>query len=101
MANLKVERNGGSSRQEVGTNRVTERFQAAAQGAQPDWGRIDAQLIWAVVQRLTTDDGAVMFGYSRDGGAYQFKVYAGSEPLKKYCHSDSEMIDFLNYLLEG
>jgi hypothetical protein len=42
-----------------------------------------------------------MFGYSRDGGAYSLKVYAGGEPEKAYFHSDQDITDFMNYLLEA
>jgi hypothetical protein len=49
---------------------------------------------------LTADDGAVMFGYSRDGGAYSVKIYAGGEPLKGYFHRDEELIEFLIAALE-
>ena len=68
---------------------------------QPDWGRIEDRLIWTVIQRVTTDDGAIMFGYSRDGGAYSILIYGGSDPWKNYFHSDAEVTEFLVELTEA
>lgn len=101
MASLRAEKNGGSSKSGEVRGNVAARFKAARQNEQPDWGRIPAELVWMVVQRLTLDDGAVMFGYSRDGGAYSVKIYAGGEPEKFYAHTDDELIEFLNYALGG
>lgn len=81
-------------------SKLAQRFAQGKQGEQPDWGRIDPELLWRFIQRCTADDGAVMFGYSRDGGAYSIKVYAGGEPEKGYFHSDAELIDFMQYLME-
>lgn len=82
-------------------NKIAARFESGVNSQQPDWGRIDPELIWKVIQACTEDDGAVMFGYSRDGGAYSLKVYAGGEPEKVYFHTDGEMIDFMSYLVEA
>lgn len=81
-------------------SKLAERFSQGTRGEQPDWGRIDPELLWKLIQRSTADDGAVMFGYSRDGGAYSLKVYAGGESEKAYLHSDAEVIDFITYILE-
>jgi len=67
---------------------------------QPDWGRIEDRLLWTVIQKVTVDDGAILFGYSRDGGAYTVKVYGGSEPWVTYAHSDAEITEFLIGLIE-
>lgn len=76
------------------------RLSQKKQTEQPDWGRIDANLIWKAIQAATNDDGAIMFGYSRDGGAYSIKVYAGGEPMKEYMHYDAEVEEFLHGILE-
>jgi len=101
MAKSYADKNGknpptGSTRSDA-----MKRFAAAKQNEQPDWGRIEPQLVWQFIQRMTQDDGAVMFGYSRDGGAYSIKVYAGDEPEKAYFHSDQEITDFMQYMLEA
>lgn len=101
MATKRYEDKNGKNN---GTNgvrsKLAEKFNQASKGEQPDWGRIDPELIWKFIQACTSDDGAVMFGYSRDGGAYSLKVYAGGEPEKAYFHSDGDLIDFMTYLLE-
>jgi len=100
MAKQYADINGKSKGTSTGKNKLAERFSQGTRGEQPDWGRIDPELLWKLIQRCTADDGAVMFGYSRDGGAYSLKVYAGGEPEKAYLHSDAEMTDFITYLLE-
>lgn len=82
------------------SRKFMERFEQATQGEQPDWGRIDPELIWRLLQKCTQNDGAVMFGYSRDGGSYSLKIYAGGEPRKAYFHKDAELVDFVQYLIE-
>lgn len=67
---------------------------------QPDWGRIEDRLLWTVIQRVTPDDGAIMFGYSRDGGAYSVRLYGAGEPFTSYFHRDSEVTEFLISLAE-
>lgn len=101
MANKRYEDNNGKN----GTSpraksSIAQRLAVGAQGQQPDWGRINADLLWRLIQKCTEDDGAVMFGYSRDGGSYSVKVYSDGDPDKIYCHSDAELVDLLTYLLE-
>ena len=95
------DQNGKNPTTGGGQGKLAERFRQGTRGEQPDWGRIDPELLWKVIQRCTQDDGAVMFGYSRDGGAYSIKVYDGGEPEKAYFHTDVETIDFLTFLLEA
>lgn len=94
------EQNGKNPTSSSPGGKLTERFRQGTRGEQPDWGRIDPELLWKAIQRCTADDGAIMFGYSRDGGAYSLKVYDGGEPEKAYFHSDAEIIDFITFLLE-
>lgn len=101
MAKRYGDQNGKNEPAKSAAKSKLERFAEAKRGEQPDWGRIDPTLIWQFIQRMTVDDGAVMFGYSRDGGAYSIKVYAGDEPEKAYFHSDAEITDFMQYMLEA
>ncbi len=61
----------------------------------PDWGRIDGDVLRSFVEHVTRDDGAAMFGYTRDGGAYSIKVYAGGEPVKYFVHNDAEVYEVM------
>lgn len=94
------DQNGRNDQPAAKSSALKDRFSNGTRGQQPDWGRIDPELLWKLIQRCTADDGAVMFGYSRDGGAYSLKVYAGGDPEKAYFHRDDEVVDFINYLLE-
>jgi len=100
MAKRYEEINGKNKPQGSVRSKLAERVSQATRGEQPDWGRIDPDLVWRFIQRCTADDGAVMFGYSRDGGAYSVKVYAGGEPEKIYAHTDAEIIDLMNFIME-
>jgi hypothetical protein len=95
------EQNGKNPSTVSSASSLTDRFRQGKATEQPDWGRMEPELLWRVIQRCTQDDGAVMFGYSRDGGAYSIKVYDGGEPEKAYFHTDAETIDFLQFLLEA
>lgn len=71
------------------------------QGDMPDWSRINSDLIHGVIVRATRDDGAVRFGYSRDGGAYAVALYLGGAPDTAYFHSDEEITDYLTRVWEA
>lgn len=79
---------------------VRARLAAQQHSEQPDWGRIEDRLLWTVIQRVTPDDGAIMFGYSRDGGAYSIRIYGAGDPYTSYFHRDDEVTTFLIQLAE-
>lgn len=70
-------------------------------GLQPDWLRINMELMHAVIGVATKDDGAIRFGYSRDGGAYSVALYMGGTPDTSYYHSDEEVSDYLQKVWEA
>jgi len=100
VAKSYAEINGKNEGSNGSKSKLAQRISQATRGEEPDWGRIDSDLIWRLIQRCTVDDGAVMFGYSRDGGAYSLKVYTGGEPEKIYAHSDQELINTIAFILE-
>jgi hypothetical protein len=57
----------------------------------PDWGRIDGEMLRTLTEHATRADGAVMLGYTRDGGAYSIKVYTDNDVSKFYAHTDAEL----------
>jgi len=63
-----------------------------ASGGQPDWSRVDGDWLRMIVNDLTKDDGAVLLGYSRDGGAYAVTIFDGDSKEKLYVHSDTELM---------
>jgi len=75
---------------------------AAGKGEQnqPDWGRIEDRLLWQLIQVATADDGAILFGYSRDGGAYACTLFVGDEKEKLYFHSDAEITEAIINMIE-
>jgi len=79
------------------------RIQAMRQskGEQPDWARIRVELLGAFVAATTKDDGAVRFGYSRDGGAYCIALYMGGSPDTVYFHTDEEIEEYMNQVWEA
>ena len=74
------------------------RLTSTGMSQQPNWGRIDGELIRVVLQYVTVDDGAIRFGYSRDGGAYSVGIYGDGDPYTVYYHSDEEVTEFLGRL---
>lgn len=76
------------------------KLSAAGASQEPDWARINMDLIAATIAAVTKDDGGIMFGYTRDGGAYTVKVYDGAQVDKFYAHSDDEITNILNGIWE-
>lgn len=94
------EQNGRNPSNSTKHEAVRARLTAKQTSEQPDWGRIEDRLLWTVIQRVTPDDGAIMFGYSRDGGAYSVRIYGAGDPYTSYFHSDAEITEFLIQLAE-
>lgn len=76
------------------------RLSSNAGSEQPNWGRINEQLVHAVITYVTPGDGAVRFGYSRDGGAYAVGIYGDGEPYTTYFHSDEEITQWLGEVVK-
>ena len=72
-----------------------------AKTEQPDWARINMDLIQAAIAVVTKDDGALQFGLSRDGGAYAVRLYSGGSGESSYFHSDAEVTQHLNDIWEA
>lgn len=95
------EQNGRNSTGATKHEAIRAKLAQKVETEQPDWGRIEDRLLWTVIQLVTPDDGAIMFGYSRDGGAYSVRIYGSGEPYTTYYHSDAEMTAFLIELVEA
>lgn len=81
-------------------SRLSEAVAGHKAQTQPDWGRIDDQLIFKLVQAATEEDGAIMFGYSRDGGAYSVKIYGGGDTQTFYEHEDEAITRIMTNIME-
>lgn len=62
-----------------------------------DWDAADAVLLRSVISTVTKDDGAVRFGYSRDGGAFAIGIYGDGETFTEYLGAKEDV----NVWLEG
>lgn len=56
-----------------------------------DWAAADSRLLRAVVENVTKGDGAIRFGYSKDGGAYSVGIYGDGEPYTEYLPATSDL----------
>lgn len=102
MANTNIEKGGKyAGKPSDRHSKLSGAWNTHKQENQPDWGRIDDQLLFKLIQEATTDDGAVKFGYSRDGGAYSLILYGASEPVKIYEHDDAMMTQTIINILEA
>lgn len=63
-----------------------------------DWGSADGDLLRCVIANITRDDGAIRFGYSRDGGAYSVGVYGDGEPYTEYLGGKEDIDEWLRGL---
>lgn len=101
MANLKAEAQKRITPKSRGSmlDKLNER-KGAMRGEQPDWTRIDGEWIRTVIGVLCQDDGAVRFGYSRDGGAYAVCIYSQGDHETVYFHTDEELMDLFKSIVE-
>lgn len=60
-----------------------------------DWSAQDAGVLRDIISNVTSDDGAVRFGYSRDGGAYSVGIYGDGKPFTEYCGVSEDVAAWL------
>jgi hypothetical protein len=60
-----------------------------------DWAAASPELLQAVIANATQGDGAIRFGYSRDGGAYSVGVYGDGEPFTEYLPGSGDVDEWL------
>lgn len=82
------------------TNRRKRRSNSATHANSADWSEVDAELIRKVVAAVAKDDGAIRFGYSRDGGAFGVGIYGDGEPFTEYIPVTGDIEGHLRELIE-
>lgn len=60
-----------------------------------DWSNANPQLLQRLIVVTGARSGAVRFGYTRDGGAYNLGIYLGSESTTEYCRPNEDLDAFL------
>ena len=74
---------------------ITERGSGVA-----DWANADASLLFQLVCVVAMENGAVRFGYTRDGGAYSIGIYLGADSQTYYCNEKEGINDKLAGLID-
>lgn len=60
-----------------------------------DWGSQDGNLLREIISAVTMGDGAIRFGYTRDGGAYSIGIYGDGKPFTEFCPGSSDVTGWL------
>lgn len=61
---------------------------------------VPAELVHSIVKAVASAGGAMMFGQTRDGGAFSLCVLMGDEKIKEYPRDADEIRRFLTWLSE-
>jgi hypothetical protein len=65
-----------------------------------DWNNADCQLVLALVCIVSSNGGAVRYGYTRDGGAYSIGMYLEDDSKTYYCNEKDGINETLSELIE-
>lgn len=100
MANLKAEaeKGRGSREKEKAVSRLKPK---AAAGMVADWIAVDPVLLQQAIAAWASQDGALRFGYTRDGGAFSIGVYGDGEPHTEYFGPNDDVEGFLRDIIEA
>lgn len=100
MANLKAEeQKGRGTREKVAT---AQRLKPKAQaGMVADWISVDPVLLQQAIAAWAAQDGALRFGYSRDGGAFSIGVYGDGDPHTEYFGPNDDIEGYLRDIIES
>lgn len=64
-----------------------------------DWGEVSPELMAGAVVSVTSQGGALRFGYTRDGGAYAVGVLGDGEPRTDYVRPNEDVEAYLRELI--
>jgi uncharacterized membrane protein len=88
----------------------TKKIESAARKALPaftgrsggvaDWSNAEPNLIHELVCTVGVENGAVRFGYTRDGGAYSIGLYLGTNSKTYYCNEAEGINEQLKELIQ-
>lgn len=65
-----------------------------------DYATIPADLVHSIVKAVAGAGGAVMFGQTRDGGAFSIMVLVDNEKVKEYPRDEEEVRRVLNWITD-
>jgi len=63
-----------------------------------DYADIDAATLVRLICRVAARQGAVRYGYTRDGSAFSVGLYLGEDSKTYYANTIQEMVDLMEYL---
>jgi len=64
-----------------------------------DWQSADGTLVLKAIEVVARSDGALRFGYTRDGGAYSIGVYGDGDPYTVYVKPTEDINEILTGLI--
>ena len=64
------------------------------------YAAINPDTVRSIVQAVATSGGAVMFGQTRDGGAYSVMILMDDEKIKEYPRDQTDFDNLLVWLVE-
>lgn len=67
---------------------------------QADWRTADSEMLLAAICAVSSEGGALRFGYSKDGGAYNVAVYDGGEITNEYVGATEDVSVLLRRIYE-
>lgn len=76
------------------------RDRSGTSGGTADWESVDGVLLAKLVATLALDNGAVRFGYTRDGGAYAIGIYGDGEPYTVYVSPKEDLNEWIKDTIE-
>lgn len=65
-----------------------------------DWGEASADLIAQAIALVARAKCAIMFGYTRDGGAFSIRIVGDGEPYNEYVRPTEDIDLYLTGLIE-
>jgi len=70
-----------------------------ASGEMADWGSAEAELLRKAIELVCKSQGAIRFGYTRDGGAYAVGIYENGESITEYVKPSEDIDEYLRSIV--
>jgi len=79
---------------------IAERRARRKIGVVADWRQCDGDVLSRAVAAVTSSGAALLFGYTRDGGAYSIVFLNGGVQKKEYVPATADITEFMRGVAE-
>lgn len=96
-----AEQRGEEARENIARQQREHRREWRGKVEAANWGTVSSDLIGSAISHVSDNDGAIQFGYSRDGGSYAVRLLGWGEPRTEYVRPSEDVSLYLQWIIDN